>query len=75
MEDEKKPLQKRIAAWFRKTIPKIRAANPVPDFLSVGGAVCISTGAYQIYVPAGWIVLGILLIAGAVIWSRGGDAG
>ncbi|MBE6722704.1 MAG: hypothetical protein E7572_09570 [Ruminococcaceae bacterium] len=75
METGKKPLHKRIAAWFRKTVPRIKAANPVPDVLAVSGAACASAGVYQIYVPAGWIVLGVMLIAGAVIWSRGGDAG
>lgn len=75
MEKRGKPLHKRIAAWFRKTVPRIKAANPVPDILAVSGAVCISTGAYQIYAPAGWIVLGVMLVAGAVIWSRGGDTG
>ena len=75
MEEETRPLPKRIAAWFRKTIPRIKAKNPMPDVLAVSGAVCISAGSYQIYIPAGWIVLGVMLVTGAVIWSRGGDAG
>lgn len=48
-----------------KYIPKI-----IPDLLVVGGAVSISYGCYIIIEPLGFVVMGILLIAGAVIWSK-----
>ena len=44
----------------------------IPDVLAVAGAFFIGFGAWVIYPPAGWIVAGAELIAGAVIWSKGG---
>lgn len=41
------------------------------DWLAVLGAALISYGVYLIYIPAACIVLGLFLIAGAFIWSRG----
>lgn len=43
------------------------------DLLLVLGAGCICTGAAWIYPPAGAIAAGIALIAGGVLWARGGD--
>jgi len=48
-----------------KQMPKL-----IPDLLAVGGAASISYGCYQIIEPLGFIVMGILLIGGAVIWSK-----
>lgn len=48
-----------------KQIPKI-----MPDALAVGGAASISYGCYRIIEPLGFIVLGILLIGSAIIWSK-----
>lgn len=45
--------------------------NTMDDWLAVAGAVMVSAGAYQIYIPAGYIVAGVFLIAAAVVWSRG----
>lgn len=46
----------------------------IPDALAVVGAFLISGGVCLIYVPAGIITAGVLAIAGAAIWSIGGDA-
>lgn len=43
------------------------------DLLLVLGAGCICAGAAWIYPPAGPITAGALLIAGGVLWARGGD--
>jgi hypothetical protein len=48
-----------------KTMPKL-----IPDILALSGALTMSYGAYLIYRPAGFIVLGIMSIASAVILSR-----
>jgi hypothetical protein len=48
-----------------KQMPKL-----IPDILAVGGAVCISYGCYKIIEPLGYIVMGVLLISSAVIWSK-----
>lgn len=46
-------------------------AKIMDDLLSVSGVILISFGVYQIYVPAGYIVLGIFLILAALVWSKG----
>lgn len=61
--------RKKAGKWFRKTIPKV-----IPDVLASAGAGAVSVGTFLVYTPAGWIVTGILLIAAAVIWSKGGGA-
>jgi hypothetical protein len=45
----------------------------IPDILASSGAVCIACGAFLIDIIAGLFVTGTLLIASAVIWSKGGD--
>lgn len=42
------------------------------DLFLLTGAVCISSGVGWIYPPAGLIAAGVLLIAGGVLWARGG---
>lgn len=56
--------------WFRATVPKL-----VPDALAMAGAVAITYGVALFSPPAGWIVGGILSVAAAVIWSKGGGSG
>lgn len=41
------------------------------DLLLLTGILLISYGTYQIYVPAGYIMLGICLVALAIVWSKG----
>lgn len=48
-----------------KGLPKI-----MPDILAISGSVSISFGCYKIIEPLGYIVMGVLLIGGAVIWSK-----
>jgi hypothetical protein len=48
-----------------KIVPKL-----IPDILALIGAIAISYGAYLIFVPIGFITLGIMLIASAVILSK-----
>lgn len=50
---------------FIKLIPKL-----IPDILAIIGAISISYGAYIIIKPMGYIVLGIMFIASAVILSK-----
>ncbi|HEV7337030.1 MAG TPA: hypothetical protein VGO06_13745 [Bosea sp. (in: a-proteobacteria)] len=40
------------------------------DAAAVSGVGLISFGAWQVYAPAGPIVLGLLLVAGALIGAR-----
>lgn len=42
------------------------------DILLVAGGALIGCGVAMIYPPAGVIAAGVLLIAGAVLWARGG---
>lgn len=37
------------------------------------GAVCVSLGAWCIYRPAGYIVVGLFMLAGGVLTAIGGD--
>lgn len=53
-------------SWFRKNIPRI-----IPDVLAVCGAASLAYGTFQIWIPAGWIITGILFILSAIIWSKG----
>ena len=43
------------------------------DLLLMTGAVLVSAGVGWIFPPAGLIAAGVLLIAGGVLWARGGD--
>lgn len=45
----------------------------IDDLLFAAGTFLISFGIYQIYVPAGYIALGVFLMAAAVIWSKGAE--
>jgi hypothetical protein len=47
------------------TIPKL-----MPDLLAITGAITLSYGAFLIYKPLGFIVLGGMFIASAVIISK-----
>lgn len=42
----------------------------IPDALVVLGAACIVVGGFLVCAVAGWIVLGVVLIAAAIILSR-----
>jgi len=53
-----------IKNWLTQ-VPKI-----VPDVLALGGTISISYGFYKLMEPLGFIVMGVLLIACAVIWSK-----
>lgn len=46
-------------------------AEQIPDATLVAGAAAVSYGVWQIYVPAGWIVGGMLLLAGGWLLARG----
>lgn len=63
MENEKKG----VLLWLRETIPKY-----LTDILAAAGGVAVVCGVAQIFVPAGWITGGAMLIATAVIYSKGG---
>jgi len=64
MEPVMNKYKKQISNGF-KQICKI-----IPDTLAISGAVSISYGCYRIVEPLGFIVMGCLLIGGAVIWSK-----
>ena len=42
------------------------------DLVLLGGAVAVAVGAGMIYLPAGFIAGGVLVMAGAVLSSLGG---
>ena len=44
------------------------------DVAGFAGAALVSYGSWLIYVPAGFLVGGVLLIAGAVLFGRRFDA-
>lgn len=44
----------------------------LPTILLVLGAICVSCGAAMIYLPAGVIIAGIMMMIGAVLLIRGG---
>lgn len=52
---------------------KKKIKTMIDDLLFAAGALLISFGVYQIYIPAGYIVLGAFLIAAAVIWTKGAE--
>lgn len=45
----------------------------IDDILAAAGEICISIGCFFIGIPQGFIVTGILLIAAAWIYSKGGS--
>lgn len=42
------------------------------DALMVGGGVVLSVGAGMVYVPAGVMLFGVLLLAGGILRARAG---
>lgn len=60
---------------MKKSTPRNGACNIVADILAVAGAAAITIGVSLMSTAAGWISAGILLIAAAVIWSKGSDSG
>ena len=42
------------------------------DLLLALGSVLVSVGVGWVYPPAGLVAAGVLLIAGGVLWARGG---
>lgn len=63
----------------RRNRPKLRArlarwaGRWGADLLLIWGAGCVSAGVGWIYPPAGLIAAGALLIAGGILWAKGGD--
>lgn len=55
----------KVLAWVRGN-----AAELVRDGAGLAGGAMVSIGAAQIYGPAGWIVGGVLLMAGALATAR-----
>lgn len=56
----------RMTGAFKKFLVK-----ELDDILLLIGVYLVSYGVYQIYIPAGYIVLGIFFLLAAVIWSKG----
>jgi hypothetical protein len=46
------------------------AASSAGDVLAITGASCVTFGVCRMYLPAGFVVLGMFLIAGAVVIAR-----
>lgn len=46
-------------------------AGWLPDILIIAGVAAISFGAWMVYEPAGFIVGGLLALAGGVLLARG----
>lgn len=57
----KEHLQKMLAA----------AAGVLPESVAGAGAAAVAYGTGLVYLPAGWIVGGVLGIAAAVLMARG----
>lgn len=57
-------IAERVGTWARWFV------DSIPDGLALLGAVSLSYGAWLVYVPAGYIVGGVLLIVGGVIAAR-----
>jgi hypothetical protein len=55
----------KIAAAIRRALPVLLC-----DAAGIGGAGLIAYGAWLVYAPAGFIIGGILLLAGAVMTAR-----
>jgi len=47
---------------LRSAIVRVRMAVTLPDVLAGVGIACIAFGAWLAWPPAGWLVLGTLLI-------------
>lgn len=62
-EKEKIRVRVRLAGWLGRW---------GADLLLGLGAVLISVGVGWVYPPAGLVAAGVLLIAGGVLWARGG---
>ena len=45
----------------------------LPDTFALFGGVCLVVGAFFCHPAAGWFMAGIVLVAAAIILSRGGD--
>lgn len=60
--------------WMAKTIPRVITVI-LPDLLAVLGASAVVGGVWMMSDAAGWITAGVMLIAAAVIISRGGEGG
>jgi len=58
---------------MKKLLGALRDATPVivRDLAGLGGGAAATVGAWQIYRPAGLIVLGAFLIVGAWLLARG----
>lgn len=59
---------RRVGSWIAAIGRKMPGL--LCDFSGYAGAAAISYGAWLIYEPAGFIIGGILLIAGAFIFGR-----
>lgn len=57
----KEHLQKMLAA----------AAGAMPEAVTGAGAAAVAYGAGLVYLPAGWIVGGVLGVAAGVLMARG----
>lgn len=56
-------LWERLCAWLNRW---------GADLLLVCGAGCVCVGVGWIYPPTGLVAAGVLLIAGGVLWAKGG---
>lgn len=45
----------------------------LPDIFALIGGACLIIGAFILHPVAGWFMAGIVLVAAAIILSRGGD--
>lgn len=50
------------ASWFGVALPAL-----IRSAVGIGGAGLIAYGAWMVYAPAGYVVGGILLIAGVIL--------
>jgi hypothetical protein len=55
--------------WLAAVLPVL-----VRDLAGLAGAAGVSYGCWQMWKPLGWVAGGALLIAGAWLMARGGEA-
>lgn len=55
-------------SWLRSVAK--HSAEITVDIAGIGGGVLISIGAWMIYRPAGFVVAGVLMLAGSILIAR-----
>lgn len=63
-------MKTRVAAFLgsaRRIVTRVDLE--LRDIFALAAVVCIGAGLYMVYPPAGWIGVGVLALAAAVVWT------